>query len=142
MFNIIPFKRDHVLPLFEQKINLSSKDSFLSCNVDQLENLNCYTMCWNEEVLACYGAIKIWDRRAALWTVFNEKSKFHFVPIIRAAKRLFIESPFDRIEMAVPISFEIGHRRARLLGCTVETERAKKYFPNGEDCTLYAWIRG
>lgn len=142
MFKVIPFKKEHMIPLLDQDINKVHKAGFMSGKMDELEKIHSFTMIYDETILVCYGVIEIWKKRGQLWTVFNQESKFHFVPIIRAAKRLFLESEFDRIEMAVPVPFETGHRRARLLGCTMETRNAPKYFPNGEACSLYAWIRG
>lgn len=141
MFKVIPFKKEHVIPLLDQKINQSQKVHFLSEKVNDLEKMHSFTMCWNDEVLVCYGVVPIWDKRGVLWVVFSETSKFNFIPIIRATKRLLRSSEFDRVEMAIPCHFEVGHRRARLLDFTLETKIAKKYFPSGEDCTLYAWVR-
>ena len=92
--------------------------------------------------MVCGGVIKLWEGRGCVWTVFNEESKGCFVPVFRGIKEFLRlqRQVFRRLEIAVPTGFEMGHRRALLLGFKVECGFAESYLPSGEDCVLYSLI--
>ncbi len=141
MFELIPFKKEHLYPLLEQKINYNIKNDLTHDAILNLERLESYTGVSENEVLCCCGLMKCWEGRALMWTVFNESCKEKFVSIFRAAKKALDSSSYNRIEMSIPYEMGFAKRRAEMLGFHLECERAKKFLPNGADASLYAWVR-
>lgn len=145
MYEIINFKEEHLKPLIGQSSNSSIPDWFTSGLAKGLEETNAVTIIYKDEVLACGGIRDYWNGRGQIWAVFNEvTAKKNFVPAFRATKSWIesqIKSNYHRIEMSVDYEFTIGHRRAKLLGFTKDCERARKYLPDGGDCTLYSLVR-
>lgn len=142
----VPFQRYHILPLLQQSINADIKEGYEQNLASLLEKggMGASILRDDGSAMVCGGVIKMWEGRGCVWTVFNEEAKSCFVPVFRSMRR-FLQSQmanFNRLELAVPIGFTIGHRRAKLLGFTEECHLARKFLPNGEDCVLYAMIRG
>lgn len=141
MFNRIPFKKEHAYPLLEQKINEAAKNTISDETLASLESQDTFTCKWNEEIMCCVGMSKLWHRRGFLWVLFSEHCKRNFVPLFRAAKKAIQDSDYDRVEMSIPYEMTSAKKRAELLGFKMECERALKFFPNGSDASLYAWVR-
>lgn len=145
MSELVKFKAAHLRPLLEQPVNAGLRDWFLSGVADQLEVTESASFVYKDEVMVCGGITKYWEGRGQLWTVFNENAKFNFVPTFRAIKHWLnyqIENQYKRIELSVNCDFEIGRRRAELLGFKLECATAKNYLPSGGDCSLYSLVRG
>ena len=142
-FHFIPYRKEHVLPFMEQSMNADIRDAYLSGAAEMLEGTPAQTGVLNGVPMVCGGVIKLWEGRGLVWTVFNDESKDCFVPVFRGIRRFLAEQMkiYRRLELSVPVSFEIGHRRARLLGFKVECHLAPKFLPNGDDCVLYAMVR-
>lgn len=142
MHKIIPFKAEHLAPLLDQSINQDVKAVFLGGFADHLETIGgSATGLVDGKVAVCGGVWKYWENRGQIWTVFNQDYKDNFLPVFRILKEFLDQSNYDRLEMSVPFGFEIGKRRAKLLGFTLECERARKYLPNGVDCALFARVK-
>ena len=142
-FQLVPYRAEHVLPLLDQSMNSDIRDSYVGGLAQLLETHPSVTGVVNGIPMVCGGVIKMWEGRGCVWTVFNEESRRCFVPVFRGIKA-FLKGQlreYRRLELAVPVSFEIGHRRAKMLGFRVECHFAEKFLPNGEDCVLYAMIR-
>lgn len=135
---------EHILPLLDQPMNAAIKAGYLGGLAQLVEQFPSASVMRENEAMVCGGVIKMWEGRGYVWTVFNENAKTCFVPVFRGMHRFLREqlNTFRRLELAVPVGFEIGHRRAKLLGFKVECELAKSYLPNGEDCVLYSMVRG
>jgi len=142
-FQLIPYRKDHVLPMLEQSMNAEIRDSYIGGLAQLLESQASMTGVMNGRPMVCGGVIKMWEGRGVVWTVFNEEARECFVPVFRGIRRFLAQQLeiYNRLEIAVPISFEIGHRRAKLLGFQVECHLARKFLPNGEDCALYVMVR-
>lgn len=147
-FKLIPYKKEHILPLMSQRMNASIRDSYVGGLAEVLESYqgpsgSSTTGILHGKTMVCGGVIRIWEGRGCVWTVFNEESRDCFVPVFRGIRKFLAEQMkiYRRLEMAVPVSFEIGHRRAKLLGFKVECHLARKFLPDGEDCVLYALVR-
>lgn len=142
MFEQIPFRKIHILPLLDQKINQGLRDHFLPTFADELEKEGkTITGLVNGEVMFCGGMTDYWKNRGIVWIVFNDKSKNCFVPVFRAIKNWCENHPNERIEMTVPVDDRRMQRRARMLGFELEAPLMRKFLPRGEDCMLYALVK-
>ncbi len=141
MFELVPFKKEHLEPLMLQKINAHLPKWVRLGHAATMESGYSFTGIVRGEITICGGIDKVWDGRGCLWSVFSDTTKCNFIPTFRGIKRFLNSAPFSRIEMSVPCSFELGHRRAKLLGFELECARAKKYSSSGEDHALYARVK-
>ena len=105
------------------------------------DDANSYSILKNGKVLLCGGVTQYWPNRAEAWAIFDQDCKKDFLSIHRAAKRYLDQCQVKRIEAAVDVDFEAGHRWAELLGFQLEAAVLKAYLPNGRDCSLYARVR-
>lgn len=144
MFDLIAYKKEHVLPLVEQDINASIRALYKGGLAKTLESFTSVTGTYKGVPMVCGGVFKLWEGRACVWTVFNEQSKTCFVPVFRGIKTfLSLQlNEYRRLEITVPVDFEVGHRRALLLGFKQECALAKSFLPDGTDCSLYSMVRG
>lgn len=142
MFNVVPFKKEHIATLVEQKINLGNKEFFLSgLGKDFESHHDSFTGIIDGKPVVCGGIKEIWPNRGIIWCVFSESSKTNFVPVFRGIRTFLSKSKFNRIEVCIPCNFEIGKRRAEMLGFKLEIPCAKKYLADGTDCTIYSMVR-
>jgi hypothetical protein len=93
------------------------------------------------EVLICGGLLEYWKNRDYLWACLSVYAAPHLITITRGVRKLLAEAPHERVEVAVDLEFEEGHRWARMLGLELETPRARKFMDNGADAALYVRIR-
>ncbi len=147
MFEIVPYKQEHLIALLSDPMNERLKPFFLTGvkMAARLEGSNAVTIIHEGRVIACGGITEIWMGRGHIWSMFSERSKECFVGTFRAIKRWLAEQiakNYQRIEMSVPCEFANGKRRAELLGFSLECAVAKKYLPDGEDCAVYSMVRG
>lgn len=143
MFDLVAYKKEHALAFVDQEINASVREAYKGGTAEFLESQTSVTGLYKGEPMVSGGVIKLWEGRACVWTIFNERSKECFVPVFRGIKS-FLKlqlNTYRRLEIAVPVDFEIGHRRAILLGFKLECPLAEKYLPDGTDCSLYAMVR-
>lgn len=101
----------------------------------------CYTAIDGETVLACAGAVNMWENRIQLWALMSSESGPRFVGIFRAILRFIDLCEARRIEATVDSNFAEGHRLLRMLGFEREG-RMRAYLMDGRDCDLYARVRG
>lgn len=144
MFEIRPFKKEDVLPLLEQPINHGVREFFLSGAADQMEAVGgMISIFVDGECTACGGIAQYWEGRGQMWGVFSEKTKGNFLPTFRAIKEFIkvSQAKYRRIEMSVDQGVILSHKRARLLGFTLEAKLMRKYLPSGGNCSLYALVR-
>ena len=142
MFEVIPYKHEHIAPLLEQKINLPIKAFFTTGPGSQFESRGtAFTGTYDGVPVICGAIEHIWENRGIIWSVFNEECKGNFVPVFRAIKKFLSQSEYKRIEVSIPCDFLIGRRRAEMLGFKLECECAKKYLPDGTDCAIYAMVK-
>lgn len=90
------------------------------------------------------GVLPIWEERAYLWSFLSDDiTPGEFVAVHRATKRSIDGLPYRRVEAAVEVSFEQGHRWVKALGFECETPDTvmKAFMPNGGDCKLYAKVK-
>lgn len=145
MSNIVPLKKEHLKSLLAQPMNEKDRRLFDDEFIQGLEDTGAFiTMVYDGKVMACGGITPYWTGRGEVWTMFSEESKKYFVPTFRMIKWWLhqqLKSNYRRIELSVFPEDERARRRAEMLGFKCETERAKKYLPTGEDCSIYAMVR-
>lgn len=146
MSSIIPFKKEHLRHLLSQEINKSDIDLFSEEFIDNLEQSGSYiTITYKDMVMACGGITPYWPGRGEIWTMFSEESAKYFVATFRLIKWWLhqqINTNYRRIELSIRPDYERPRKRAELLGFKLEIERARKYLPSGEDCSIYSMVRG
>lgn len=98
-----------------------------------------YALVDGGEVFACAGIIPQWEHRAVAWALVGQAAGRHMIELHRAVSQSFRQHPFRRIETAVTVEFDEGHRWAQLLGFRREG-LMRSYTPEGEDCYLYARV--
>jgi len=142
MFELVPFKIHHLDKMAKQEsnlhLNLLANDAVIERG---LEHGYSFTGMMNGTPVVCGGIVEMWTDRGYIWTVFDEDCKSNFIPVFRGIKKFLKEQPYRRVELCVPVNFDLGHRRAMMLGFKIETLVARKYLPNGDDATLYSIVR-
>jgi hypothetical protein len=141
MFELVPFKQGHLEPLMLQKINSYLPEWVRSGRALEMEKSLAFTGTVEGEIMVCGGIVHLWEGRGQLLSIFSEACGRNFLPTFRGIQKFLDNSPYRRIEISVPCEFELGHRRARMLGFELECERARLYLPNGKDCALYARVK-
>lgn len=142
MFKFVPLKREHLLPLLTQEINLDRKAAFINEGLlERVLEVESFTGMWNDQVMFCAGIAPVWENRGHVWIIFNEDSKENFVPVFRALKKFLKDHPCRRIEVSMRVDLEYAKRRARLLGFKEETPLARKYTPAGDDCSIFTIVK-
>ena len=141
MFELVPFKREHLEPLMVQKINAFLPQWIRDGQADLMEKTYSQSIIVEGEVMGCGGIIEFWRGRGQLWALFNERSGIKMMSTFRAIQRFIETATFKRIEIAVPYELAVGHKRARLLGFKLECEKAECYLSNGGAASLYSRIK-
>lgn len=115
-------------------------------NLASLEGPYAGTLMRDGKPLVCGGACPIWENRAMLWAFFDASSCPQDFRTIHGYVKTFLDNlPFRRLEAAVMVDFDAGHRWVRTLGFVCETplpNRMKAYQADGADCLLYSLVKG
>lgn len=138
---IVPFKAEHMEQVLAQEAQQYLRAWLKPGEMKALEGPWAYSGVVDGRVHACAGLVSHWPGRAAAWAYLDAQAGREMLAVTRAAKRGIEMCPFDRIEAAVDCEFEAGHRWARILGFELETERMRKYRPDGGDCAMYVRVR-
>ncbi len=142
MFEIVPLELAQLKSLVDEPMNAELSGWWETGAAKKLwEQTESFAILVDGEVMVCGGICPMWVGRGYLWTVLSEKIKQKPVSVYRGIKAALKEQPYRRIEMDVPVNHEIAHRRAKLLGFTLECPEARGYLPNGEARSIYAWVR-
>jgi len=92
------------------------------------------------EVIYCAGVLPVWPGRGIAWAYISMHACRHMLKVTRSVRRYLEITPHRRIEAAVDVGFEEGHRWMRLLDFNHEG-RLEAYAPDGHDVDLYARIK-
>lgn len=143
MFEIVPYKLEHLIPLLDQKENVGIRETFLSGTGTQLEIGESATLIVNGKVACCGGVIPYWEGRVQGWIVFSDEFKTNFIPVFRGVKAFLKEKlkTHRRIEASATLDFPSARRKIELFGFKLECELAKGFLPDGRDCALYSMVR-
>jgi hypothetical protein len=137
--NIEPFKAEHIL-----QMQVSEKDHVLYMipHLFQVyEELNSsYTYIEDDKVLACGGAIKLWDGMAEAWFTLADDMDLPVFTICKAVKEYIdslIGNPYRRLQATVKRSDEKAIRFIEWLGFEREG-LLLQYGVEGADYYIYA----
>ena len=138
----VPFQAEHLEGLILQTAQQWSRAYLNLAQMRTLENEWASTLMADGVPIACVGAVVYWDNRALLWSFLGARvSEHRFLTIHGMAKAYLAGLPFRRLEAAVDVGFEAGHRWVRALGFTQEAPCMEAFQVDGRDCALYAKVR-
>ena len=102
------------------------------------------TLMSDGEPILATGAVPMWEDRGYLWACLSVGVNGYTFRRVHAWAKAFLAGlPFRRLEAAVDVDFEAGHRWVRALGFDCETpDTVMRAFRNGVDCKLYALVKG
>lgn len=145
MLEIIPFEPEHIYGM-KPLIKDALLEQILK-NMEYLQNLKKYGVAFSGFTSdgVCVGAAGIRQvnlKTYECWAILSEESNKHIKSILRAVN-LFIQNYFsfdvaDRFQATVKLTYEKGHRFAKLL--KFEPEGILKNYENGEDYMMYARV--
>lgn len=146
MFKLVPFKGEHIMEVLKDPINAAFVESHSRAELHQWLEAQDYSFTGflDDKVAVCGGITPYWPGRGHIWTMFNGETRENFLPVFRGIQDFLssqLEKNFHRIEVSIPCEFELGRRRAELLGFRLECEFAEKYLPDGRDASVYSMIR-
>ncbi len=95
----------------------------------------------DDDPIMCGGISNYWANRGEAWTLLDQNCKKNFLVLHKKVKSFLDNFPCRRIEAAVDVNFEPGHRWARLLGFKLEAPLLRAYTPDGRDHALYALVK-
>lgn len=139
MIETVTFEHHHL-----RKINVQAaqRAEFFSDGAQDQPTGEAYTVLDRDEVLACFGLIRLFPGRGLAWSVLSQDAGRRMISITRTIRCLLDATPCVRVEMAVADGFRAGERWAELLGFECETPTPlRAYLPGGTDARLYARIR-
>jgi hypothetical protein len=113
-------------------------------NIDALEKSpHSYTLMTEEDerVVGCAGVVEYWSGRGEAWAILDTDSRHEFLAMHNTVKRFLDVCPVNRIEAAVDLHFDNGHRWVMALGFRLDAARLRAFFPNGRDASLYSRVR-
>lgn len=141
MVKLIPYLPEHLISLSMQPSQQWFQPHATQQCAEAWANCKHVTTCVGDDrVLAIAGIEEYWPGRALLWSVFSDNMAREFGRVHVLAKRFIDQGKVRRLEAAVEIGFDNGHRWMRALGFELETPCARRYKANGADCAIYVRI--
>jgi hypothetical protein len=137
---VVPFKAEHMRRMALQKAQEGNLAWMAPEHLDLMEGMDSYTLLDGEEVLVCGGVLEMWPGRGVCWTFLSGSIGRRFLRVHGYVKRALETYGYNRLECEVDCRFEQGHRWAKAMGFEVEVPRARNYFPDGSDATLYVKV--
>lgn len=143
MVNLVKFEARHLGEIREQKAMAYLSDYWKPEHAALLERSPlAYTgIRENGKAVFCGGIVEYWDGRGEAWAVLDHDCRREFLAIHNHVRNFLNASPLRRIEATIDAKFSPGHRWVELLGFRCEGLLLRKYFPNGNDATLYARVK-
>ncbi len=136
-------EKAHLDEVLSQQINWLEREYMDETMINFILELpSSVSVFYKDRLMLCGGTIPLWKNRAHLWTVFSKDAGDNFLPVFRAIKTYINAQPYNRLELCVPYNFDIGKKRARVLGFQLECGYARNYLPDGRDCALFSYIKG
>ena len=138
----VPFVAEHLLALPLQPAQEWGRAYLQPAQIRTLENEWASTLMDDGEPIACVGPAVYWENRALVWSFLSARvTRQNFLDVHSMAKAYLAGLPFRRLETAIDVGFEAGHRWARVLGFRLEAARMEAFQVDGRDCALYAKVR-
>jgi len=143
MIEIVTFKREHLKQMTEQPAMAHLHNFLTEVHYQIMEDSPfSRTILYDGRVIFCGGVAEEWMGRGTCWAIIDQDCKKEFVRVHKIARKFLHECPVNRIEAAVQIGFEAGHRWIKALGFQLEAAVLKAYLPGGADVSLYALVKG
>lgn len=142
MIHPVPFAADHFRRMSLQPAQARFVRLVTEEQLHVLEGPLSFTLLDDTTPLACTGAWQLWHNRAYVWAFIADKVTPAIFGEVHSFARAFVGGlPFRRLEMAVDVGFENGHRWAKAMGFDLETpEPMRAFHADGRDAFLYARI--
>lgn len=138
----VPFEAAHLQHLVLQPAQQWCRSYLQGAELRTLENEWAATLMHDGRPIACVGPALYWENRALVWSFISTAvCQSNFLTIHRLAKAYLAGLPFRRLEAAVDVDFDAGHRWARALGFQLEAACMSAFQLDGRDCALYARVR-
>lgn len=139
----VPFKARHLLRMSIQPHQRDAIATLTEPELQALETPNTGTLLDDlGEPLVCCGAVQMWRDRAYVWCFLSERiTARNFRQVHTWARAFLAELPYRRVEAAVAVDFEAGHRWLRSLGFAPEAALMRAFDPVGRDHSLYALVK-
>lgn len=138
---VVPYKPEHLVSMVLQPSQQYLQRYITPEVAESVAHHQAFSGLVGDEVVGCAGVIKVWEGRGIAWAYLSHRSGPHMVAITRAVKRFLDVCGLRRVEMAVDLEFEDGHRWANMLGFRLEAGRMAAYRSDGGTCSLYARVR-
>lgn len=143
MIEFTPFHASHLRYLTPQPTQRHDHAILLSSDYAQeMENHFALSAWDGVKCVGAAGCIPIYSHRAVAWAVLASEASMHMLAITRKVRSAIKMLPYRRIEIAVQVDFDAGHRFAKLIGMKLETpEPLKAHGATGKDEMLYAVVK-
>lgn len=142
MIEFRPFKAEHLRYLTPQSEQRLSHAILVSSEYAREMETNFALSAWDgAKCVAAAGCVPIFGHRAVAWALLSNDAADHMLAITRKVRSAITMLPYRRIEISVDVDFAHGHRFAKLIGMTRETEPLKAYGARGNDEIMYAVVK-
>lgn len=141
MLKAVPYKPEHLTRMRLQEAQEYLTPFLTPELATSLASDYSYAAVDGDDVVCCAGLIPMWEGRATAWAYVGKVTPRRFVVLHKMVERFLQMCPFDRVEAAVDVKFEEGHRWVKALGFTLEAPAMRKFSPEGGDSALYARVR-
>jgi len=134
---VVTFDKEHFYEIFPQAAQLNVGTYATDETWANLPKDTSFSYEADNKKLAVGGWIEISKYRALLWAYIHKDIRHKLAFLHKEIHKTINQLPYERLEMEVDYNFKQGHRWAKLLGFEVETEKARRYRPDGSDATIY-----
>lgn len=142
MIYVVPFEAQHFAQMEVQEAQKWLTAAATVADMKALEGPYASTLMCDGRPLACAGAQEYWPGRALVWSFLSaEVDRRTFLLLHTEAKRFLEGLPMRRLEAAVDVNFEAGHRWVKALGFELEAPLMRKFHVDGRDVSGYALVR-
>lgn len=143
MIKFVPFKAEDMDQLADNLTEETLKGYLSSDNYKALEQLPYAYTAVNAhgKVFACCGIYEYWTNRAEAWAYISKDCADEFYSLTYHIRKFLNACPVRRIEAVVSSDMDRGRRWVSLLGFKLECETLTKYFPGGQDASLFALVK-
>lgn len=143
MIEFAPFKAEHLRYLTPQTTQRQTHAVLISSDYAAEMEAHFALSAWDgNKCVAAAGCVPIFGHRAVAWALLSNDASSHMLAITRKVRAAIAMLPYRRIEIAVDVAFEPGHRFAKLIGMKLETPvPLKAHGALGNDEMLYAVVK-
>jgi hypothetical protein len=140
MIEVVRYEAWHLRELVAQPAQTALKGTVSPEQAAAVEGPLSFTALADGRPVCCAGIVEYWPGRGEAWAFLAADCRKELRAITNAMRRFLEVCPVRRVEAAVDVDFEPGHRWCRLLGFKLEASLLKAYLPEGGDVSLYAKV--